>query len=38
MFNPFANRPSGLAMPRDILPVTPSDSEELPRVAIGIYV
>ena len=37
--NPFANRVSSLSGPaRDIAPVTPSDTDDLTEVAIGLYV
>ncbi|WP_170771188.1 spike base protein, RCAP_Rcc01079 family [Ruegeria lacuscaerulensis] len=37
--NPFVNRVSSLSGPaRDIAPVTPSDTADLPDVAIGLYV
>lgn len=37
--NPFTNRVSSLSGPaRDIAPVTPSDSNDLADVAIGLYI
>lgn len=39
MINPFANRaasPQGPA--RDIRPITPNDSDDLPSVAVALYV
>ncbi len=39
MTNPFTNRVSSLSGPaRDIAPVTPSDTTDLPDAAIGLYV
>lgn len=39
MQNPFDDRVLALSGPaRDYLPVTPSDSEALPQVAVGLYV
>ncbi|CAD0186670.1 hypothetical protein RUESEDTHA_03579 [Ruegeria sp. THAF57] len=39
MTNPFTNRVSSLSGPaRDIAPVTPSDTADLPDAAIGLYV
>lgn len=39
MTNPFAGRASSLqGPPTDIQPVTPDDSANLPKVAIGLYV
>lgn len=39
MSNPFDNREASLAGPtNDILPVTPSDSVNLPTVALALYV
>ena len=39
MSNPFANRATPLQGPAtDIMPVTPSDSSDLPNVAISLYV
>ncbi|MDP4032399.1 MAG: hypothetical protein Q8P60_06020 [Pseudorhodobacter sp.] len=37
--NPFSNRALSLSGPAsDALPVTPDDSIDLPRVAIGLYI
>jgi len=37
--NPFANRAPSLSGPAtDALPVTPSDGDDLPVVAVGLYV
>ncbi|MCC5983382.1 MAG: hypothetical protein JJU42_03350 [Rhodobacteraceae bacterium] len=37
--NPFANRAGSLSGPAtDALPVTPSDSTDLPHIALGVYV
>ncbi len=37
--SPFTNRVSSLSGPaQDILPVTPSDTNDLPKVAISLYV
>lgn len=39
MSNPFESQVSVLQDPaRDIFPITPSDSADLPQVAVGIYV
>jgi hypothetical protein len=39
MNDPFASRLSSLSGPaRDILPVNPSDSTDLPTVAVALYV
>ncbi len=39
MTNPFSNHVSSLSGPaRDIVPVTPSDTTDLPDAAIGLYV
>lgn len=39
MTNPFANRADALSGPaRDIALVSPSDTTNLPKVAIGLYV
>lgn len=39
MTNPFANRAPSLCGPAtDALPVTPSNSVDLPMVAVGLYV
>jgi hypothetical protein len=39
MFNPFANRAFDISGPaRDYLPVTPSDANPLPQVAVALYV
>ncbi len=39
MNNPFASRAASLQGPAtDIIPVTPSDSHDLPNVAISLYV
>lgn len=39
MSNPFDNRSASLAGPaNDVLPVTPSDSVNLPLVALALYV
>ncbi|PKQ12451.1 MAG: hypothetical protein CVT70_08850 [Alphaproteobacteria bacterium HGW-Alphaproteobacteria-1] len=39
MNDPFASRLSSLSGPaRDILPVSPSDSTDLPTVAVALYV
>ncbi len=39
MTNPFENRISSLSGPaRDLLPVTPNDSVDLAKVAVGLYV
>ena len=39
MNNPFARRASSLQGPAaDLQPVTPDDSADLPKVAIGLYV
>lgn len=39
MSNPFDNRSASLAGPaNDVLPVTPSDSVDLPLVALALYV
>lgn len=37
--NPFANRAGALSGPaHDALPVAPSDSTDLPHVALGLYI
>jgi len=37
--NPFTNRAASLTGPaRDALPVTPSDTTDLMRVALGLYI
>ncbi len=37
--NPFENRTSSLSGPAtDILPVTPNDNNDLPEVAVALYV
>ena len=39
MQNPFDDRVLALSGPaRDYLPVTPSDADPLPQVAVGLYV
>jgi hypothetical protein len=39
MTNPFENRTSSLAGPaNDMLPVTPSNTADLPHVALGLYI
>ncbi len=39
MTNPFSSHVSSLSGPaRDIVPVTPSDTTNLPDAAIGLYV
>lgn len=39
MTNPFENRISSLSGPaRDLLPVTPNDSVDLAKVAVGLFV
>ena len=39
MQNPFARRASSLAGPAtDLVPVTPSNSDDLPRYALALYI
>ena len=39
MIDPFSGRSAPLAGPaRDILPVTPDDAQDLPEIALAVYV